>query len=116
MNQTVTEIEQPSAPKEAAAIDDALRILWDKVKEASDLIAQLRNERQQLHTRLIAVESELNRMRGDLTSKDLEIKRLKAELVHSTSTNNGTVAITTEEKEVLKNKIRELIASINSHL
>ncbi len=115
MNQVVTEIE-PSASKETNSVDDALRILWDKAKEASDLISELKRERQQLHTKLIAIESELSRLRNELITKDQEVKRLKGELAQSANTNNGTIAILTEEKEVLKNRIRELIATINSHL
>ena len=114
MNQPETELEVV-APKESKTFDDALRTLWDKVKEAADMITELKRERQQLHTRLTSVETELSDIRAELTNKEQEIKRLKGELAHSAN-SNGTGAFSTEEKEVLKNKIRDLIAKINSHL
>ena len=114
MNQHETEIEVP-APKEAQTFDDALRALWDKVREAADIIAEIKRERQHLQNRVMTIEDELSSIRGELVSKEQEIKRLKVELTQSSS-SNGAVAIPIEEKEIIKNKIRDLIAKINSHL
>jgi hypothetical protein len=48
-------------------------------------------------------------------NRDQELKKLRAE--HSQLLNAGdSKALTSEEKENLKNKIRDLIAKINSHL
>ena len=113
MNQTETEIEPTM--KESQPVDDALRVLWEKVKEASELIAELKHQRQQLQIHVDSLQNELTSIRSDMTEKEQEIKRLKAEVAHSTNTN-GTAAFSAEEREILKNRIRELIATINSHL
>ena len=61
------------------------------------------------------LEAELTTTRGQLSTRDQDMKRLRAEYSQIVNANEN-VAFTKEEKEILRNRIRELIAKINSHL
>lgn len=80
---------------------------------------ELETTRTTLETTLREVqgrlETELNTVRNQLSVKDQDMKRLRAEYTQMVNANeNG--AFTKEEKEILRNRIRELIAKINSHI
>ncbi len=80
---------------------------------------ELESTRTSLETALREVqgrlETELNSVRNQLSVKDQDMKRLRAEYSQMVNANeNG--AFTKEEKEILRNRIRELIAKINSHI
>ena len=96
-------------------LEEALRMLWDKARSASERLSQLREQNRFHEDRERTLERELETLRVQLVTRDQELKRLKAE--HSQLLNAGdSDAFTSEEKENLKNKIRDLIAKINSHL
>jgi len=61
------------------------------------------------------LEGELNSTRNQLSLREQDLKRLKAEYSQLVNANEN-VAFTKEEKEILRNRIRDLIAKINSHL
>jgi anion-transporting ArsA/GET3 family ATPase len=107
------EIVEPSA--DAGTIEIALREFWEKTRSAVALVAKLRADRRSLSEKLVKIEQELIELRNDLTLKDQEVKRLRAENAQLLS-SNGQDLLTEEEKENLKSRIRELIARINSHL
>ena len=114
MNSPVTDV-QPDTTKSSQSLESSLRKLWEKIKSASELIQQLRYERQQLKGQVLSLEEENASLRTDIGERDLEMKRLRAErqqLIQAGS-NNG---FTDEEKDILKGKIKDLIAKINSHL
>lgn len=112
--------------KNSTAIESSLKKLWGKIKIATELIERLRSEKDQLSGRISTLEGELTMLQGKMDSldretkneigaKEQEIRQLRAErnqLIQASS-NNG---FTDEEKDVLKGKIKDLIAKINSHL
>jgi predicted nucleic acid-binding Zn-ribbon protein len=115
--------------KTVRTVEEALKALWDKIRLTGELINQLKYEKKVLQertqeferensalkSRLNSSEQEVQRLRIDVANGEQELKRLKTELAHRANTN-GNVSFTPEEKEILKDKIRELIAKINSHL
>jgi chromosome segregation ATPase len=115
MNQYLSETEDISMPKDASDINDALKSVWDKIRLAGQLIAQLRDEKRVIASRTEDLERQLTALRSDLEAKENEIRRLRAE--HTQLANsNGQHGFSAEEKEAVKSRIRELISKINSYL
>jgi chromosome segregation ATPase len=103
------------AVKEIGSLDNLIRSFWEKAHAASELITRLRSDQQSLSERLAQIERELTTLRSELSTRELELKRARHErdqLIGS----NGNERFTDEERDNLKERIRELIAKINSHL
>jgi|ERR1041385_167466 peptidoglycan hydrolase CwlO-like protein len=101
--------------KNADMLEEALKAVWDKVRAAGDLIGQLREEKKSLAVRSNDLEKELLALRSELANREQELKRARAEYAQLVSSNGHNV-LSDDEKENLKNKIRDLLAKINSHL
>jgi predicted RNase H-like nuclease (RuvC/YqgF family) len=101
--------------KDEGAVETALKAFWDKARAASELITRLRDELRALGERTERQERELLDLHADILGKDQELKRLRAEHAQLVK-SDGKEFFTDEEKESLKNRIRELLAKINSHL
>lgn len=114
LNQRQAETEYVIA-KDEEVIEETLRGLWGRARAASNLIGQLREERGAMNHRLNELDSELRSLRAELITRDQELKRLRAEHSQLIS-SNGHEFFSADERESLKNKIRDLIAKINSHL
>jgi predicted nucleic acid-binding Zn-ribbon protein len=105
----------PDVSKETQTLEVSLRKLWDKIKTTSELIEQLKVEKQDLSRQVNALAAEVSSMKTEVSDKDLEIRRLKAERAQLIQVGSGN-GFTDEEKEILKGRIKDLIAKINSHL
>ena len=101
--------------KDAQLLEDALKALWEKARSISELVSQLKEEKKSDHERERVLQQEVESLRSLLANKEQELKRLKAEHVQLVN-SNGNNMLSEEEKENLKNKIRDIIAKINSHL
>jgi uncharacterized coiled-coil DUF342 family protein len=101
---------------ESLSLEVGLKHLWEKVRTASERITELREQSQNYRSQIEYLEQEIVRLRAELSQKDQELKQLKVS--HSALTNSigGDNILTVVEKEALKTRIRELIATINSHL
>jgi uncharacterized coiled-coil DUF342 family protein len=100
---------------DSTTLEESLKGLWEKVRTAGNLIVQLRDEKKSLGLRLQQVENELQSVKETLTNREQELKRVRTEYTQLVN-SNGQNVLSNEEKENLKNKIRDLIAKINSHL
>jgi chromosome segregation ATPase len=114
VNHHPAEIEVPVS-KEVSVSEDTFKAIWEKTRAASDLIARLRTEKHSLSKQLEEAENELRAVRTELTTREQEVKRLRAEHLQLLN-SNGKSNLSEEEKENLKRKIRDLIAKINSYL
>ncbi|MBI3765322.1 MAG: hypothetical protein HY277_02325 [Ignavibacteriales bacterium] len=114
MNHRQTDTEY-GIDKDEVLIEESLRGFWDRARAASNLITQLREEKRLWAERLDGLEKEMQSLRTELASRDQELKRLRAEHSQLIS-SNGHEFFSSEERENLKSKIRDLIAKINSHL
>ena len=105
--------EEITMSKDAGTMDEVLKSVWDKIRLAAHLIGQLREEKRVITSRIEELERQMASLRADLQSRDHEIKRLRTE--HAQMVNsNGQQSFSEEEKEAIKNRIRELISKINS--
>jgi hypothetical protein len=96
-------------------IEQVLRIFWEKTRGAAELITQLRETNQQLLISNQNLEMELQKTHLELVGKEGEVKKLKQEHAQLQAVTSGDV-FTMSEKDEVKNRIRGLIAKINSHL
>jgi chromosome segregation ATPase len=109
------ETEEITMSKDASTMDEVLKSVWDKVRLATHLISQLREEKRAINNRLEELERQMASLRTELQSRDHEIKRLRTEHAQTVNTN-GQQSFSEEEKEAIKNRIRDLISKINSYL
>lgn len=114
MNETLPEV-QVAVSNEPQALDAALKRLWEKIRNAGEMLRALRQEKKELSDRLAALERELDALRSESIVREQEMKRLRAERAQLLQAD-ANVRFTDEEKEILKGRIRDLIAKINSHL
>ena len=96
-------------------IEDIFSRLWEKINLAGERLKILEKENQKLEQISQSLKSENELLRNNLIAKDQEIKKLKLEMSQRSSTNQG-VTFSNVEKDILKDRIRDLIAKINSHL
>src|SRR5436309_11074411 len=96
-------------------LEEKLKAVWEKVRAASNLVLQLRDEKKSLTARAIELEKQVSSARAEILLKDQELKRLRSEYAHvlNSHSQNG---FSPEEKDNIRGKIRDLISKINSHL
>ena len=114
LNQRDQEIEITPV-KDASILDEVLKQLWEKARATSTVLNQLRTENTTLSDRLLQLEREITSLKSDISKKDYEIKQMRMEYTQLTNSAEDNV-LSTEDRENLKSKIRDLIAKINSHL
>lgn len=114
MTQQQAETEVASADGQKN-LQDVFRGIWDKAKAASDLITRLVDERRELLKRTGELEESVRSLRNDLAAREQELKRVKGDY-SSLLSANGTQSFSVEEKEIIKGRVRDLIAKINSYL
>jgi predicted RNase H-like nuclease (RuvC/YqgF family) len=95
--------------------DSLLKGFWDRVRALGELVKQLRSDNKTLTAQVEQLETEINELRAKVHEKDLEYRRLRTEHDQLVSAQN-TDFISVQEREDLKDRIRELISKINSHL
>lgn len=114
MNEFMAGVQAGTA-KQPPAIETALRLLWEKIRTAAETIQILRRDKAELQARIAVLERETVQLRSEASAREQEVKRLRAERAQLLQAD-ANVRFTDEEKEILKGRIRDLIAKINSHL
>ena len=114
MNESPAEVEMTMV-NENRLLEGVFKVVWEKTRATADLIRQLREEKRGLLQRVAELESEGEKLLAAAVKQEQELKRLRAEHAAMVSSADGNV-LSTEEKERLKGKIRDLIAKINSYL
>jgi ABC-type nitrate/sulfonate/bicarbonate transport system ATPase subunit len=124
-HQQTTEMDA-TIVKESQLLDEIFKPVWERVRRAGDLIQHLQEEKNRLSNRLTdleqstshtiqSLELELKTVRQELVVREQELKRVRSENMQLMS-NNGQQIFSLEEREIIKDRIRELIAKINSYL
>ncbi len=93
--------------KDLKHLEESLQSLWEKARRVSDTLLHAKEENNTLRASEQYLRAELERRESDL-------QRIRKEFLQLQS--NGSDIFTKEEKEALKNKIKELIGKINSRL
>ena len=97
-------------------LESVFKQLWDRIRAATELISHLREENQKYRSQTERLEGELARLRSESSQKEQEMKRLKLDHAELSGALGDNDFLTTEDKEALKGRIKDLISKINSHL
>jgi uncharacterized coiled-coil DUF342 family protein len=100
----------------AAGIDESIKILWDKIRSASLLITQMRDENRGLLARVEELSAEVASLREELGKREQDLRRLRTDHAAYVAASSTANEFTPEDRESMKNRMRELISKINSHL
>jgi predicted nucleic acid-binding Zn-ribbon protein len=92
----------------------SLEKLWEKARRVSDLVLRLKEENQELRSRVSALEQAEAQWKSTLLMREQEVERLRSEVAKLQS--NGSQLFSQEEKEALKQRIKDLIVKINARL
>jgi len=114
LNQNSTETEV-DVIKDNESIENLLKGFWERVQTLGEMVKQLRRDNNTLRNQIEQLESETAELRAKIHDKDLEYRRLRTEYSQIKSSQSAEF-MSQQEREEIKNKIRELISKINSHL
>jgi len=95
--------------------DNLLKDFWDRVRTLGELVKQLRSDNRELTAHVEELETDVQELRNKVHEKDLEYRRLRSEHDQLTAAQDKDF-ISIPEREDLKDRIRDLISKINSHL
>jgi chromosome segregation ATPase len=104
-----------TTPSEASgdvrSVEIALKSLWERVKKAGDLIQQLREERQALHTQVEQLRTEVRHLQTELSRKEQLLGSMS-----QSHEGDGPRAFGNGEREALAQKVKDLLARIDAYL
>ena len=92
-----------------ANIESQIQTLWEKVKQAGELITRLREEKQLLQNQNEELLEEVAKVRRELSSKEQR-------LATAVSESKSTAIFLNGEREELTEKVKALLAKINAYL
>lgn len=95
--------------------DSLLKGFWDRLRTLGELVKQLRSDNRELTVQVEQLETDIQALRNKVHEKDLEYRRLRSEHDQLASAQDKDF-ISAPERDDLKDRIRELISKINSHL
>jgi len=108
----------PELPTDEERLEDLFQGLWERVRQAGDLIAELRSHRGSIQLQLDKSEGEIRDLQRDLTNARKEILEKNAiikDLQQQMSREEGKI-LSNGDKEALAAKARELLARIEAYL
>lgn len=100
--------------KDIKTLETSLEALWDKARQVSEVLVQLKETNGVLHRKVDDLEIVEQNLKQELAARERELERMRQEALRLQS--NGSNILTKEEKEALKARIKDLIGKINSHL
>ncbi len=126
MNHQQTAETEAAIAKDSQLLEEIFKPVWEKVRKAGELIHQLQGENGRLNHKLAdlertssqkiqSLEQDLTALREELLVREQELKKVRNENTQLIG-DNGQHMFSHEEREILKERIRELIAKINSYL
>jgi len=95
-----------------AHIEESLKVLWEKVRRTGEIIAQLREEKQALHSQVALLQQEVAKLRNELAVKEQQLQRASA---HAQDMSTSAI-VSNGEREQLAAKVKELLAKIDAYL
>lgn len=95
-------------------IEESIKALWEKAKQAGELILRLREEKQALQTQIESLHQEVAKLRMELTAKDQQVQKLIT--AQASNETKSTANISNGEREQLTAKVKELLARIDAYL
>ena len=110
MDQLSTEAAQ-TMHVDVKTVEVGLKVLWDRVRRASEVIAQLREEKVSLIAKAEQLQTEISMLQGEIARRDELVKTLTA-----SQSAPGQALVANGEREVIALRVKELLAKLNSYL
>ncbi len=98
--------------EQLAQIEELLKVLWEKVRRAGDVISQLREEKQALQAQVTLLQQEVAKLRAELATKDQLLQRATT----GAQEMKAAALISNGERAQLAAKVKELLARIDAYL
>jgi chromosome segregation ATPase len=108
---TSTGTTPSNASGDVRSVENALKALWDRVRRASDLIQQLREERQALLSQIEQLRAEVKHVQNELLRKEQILGSLPP-----AGEGGAGRAFGNGEREALAQKVKDLLARIDAYL
>jgi chromosome segregation ATPase len=99
-----------------ANIESQIKALWEKAQQAGELIARLREEKQALQTQNGQLQSDVEKLRAEMSTREQQILKLSAAHAQAASDSKSTAIFANGEREALSVKVKELLARIDAYL
>lgn len=107
-------LEKENNIDSAHGVENALTTLWEKAREASYLITTLQDERIKLQTKVNELEGELQSAKNEILLKDSQLEKMSTEL--RTKLKAETNGIDEDEKRMLRQKIKNILGTLDQYL
>jgi predicted nucleic acid-binding Zn-ribbon protein len=98
---------------ERAVTDHGLAVLWDRVRQAGDLIRQLRQEKTALHGRLAELEAQVRTLEATLQAQRELVRSLEAAQKERTG---QSTTLAEEERAALVARVQEALSKLDAYL
>jgi peptidoglycan hydrolase CwlO-like protein len=108
----------PVLPTDEERLEEHFQGLWDRVRQAGDLIVELRTQKGNVQAQLDKTEIEIRELQRELTNARKEILEKNAlikDLQQQMAREDGNI-LSNGDKEALAAKARELLARIEAYL
>ena len=99
---------------EGKEIESDIKNLWDKIRKVSEIMFLIKEENKELKAEVQKLKQKFSESESQLIANEREISQLHSDLARLTTSTNSSFP--PQEKEIIKKRISELIAKINSHL
>jgi hypothetical protein len=106
--------KQASPPNELKTLEGGLKVLWDRVKLAGEMISRLREERTLLQVQVRELEAKVSELERTLGSSRSTIKGLETQLADRAAAGDGILF--NGEREALAARLKDLVARIETYL
>jgi chromosome segregation ATPase len=113
-------LEQNAAEKQAPpshesrTLEGSLKALWDRVRQAGETIARLRDERTALQARVSELETTVAELERTLGSHRVTIAGLETQLKERPPAADGIIS--NGEREALAAQVKDLLARMEAYL
>ncbi|MFH0988843.1 MAG: hypothetical protein V1799_02375 [bacterium] len=114
MPEEIADNEILSNSRHLKNLENSLQALWEKARRVSDILVQLREENSFLKGKTREFETAVQNYQQELESKTKELSRLQSNF--SELQKRGSEIFTTEERESIRIKIKDMVNRINARL
>lgn len=93
-------------------VEESVKALWERAKQAGELIARLREEKQAMQTENASLQQQVAQLRKELAAKDQQVQQAAATVAGSMN----AAKLSNGDREQLTAKVKELLARIDAYL
>jgi chromosome segregation ATPase len=106
--------KQAPPPNELRTLEGGLKALWDRVKQAGETIARLRDERAALQSRVSELQATVAELERALGSHRAAVTSLETQLKERPPVAEGVFS--NGEREALTAQVKDLLARMEAYL